>query len=98
MHKTNTPRRGLALACLLLSLTACASKPQTVRTETVTVERPVIVAVPARLTEVPAEPKVPAGELLNEDLADHVDALRAWGRGMARQLREIAGLPVESEK
>lgn len=51
-----------------------------------------IVAVPEELTDVPAEPVLPAGDLANEDIADHLDALRAWGRGLAAKLREIAGL------
>lgn len=82
------------LACLLLLLTSCASKPA-VRTETVTVERPVVVAVPAALTEPVPEPQLPAGELTNEDIVDHVDALRAALRQANRKLREIAGLPLD---
>lgn len=88
--------RGAALACLLASLTSCASKPPIVRTETVTVETPVIVGVPAELTRAPAEPQVPAGELTNDDLAGVIKALQAWGRGLVGQLREIAGLVPES--
>jgi hypothetical protein len=95
MNAIQTPRRGLVLACLLLSLTSCANKPQNVRTETVEVAVPVIVGVPDALTEVPAEPVLPAGELTNADVADHLDALRAWGRGLAGKLREIAGLDVD---
>lgn len=83
--------RGAVLLFLAWSLTSCATKPA-VRTETVTVERPVVVAVPAALTRVPAEPQLPAGEITNDDLADLIERLRAWGRGMAGQLREIGGL------
>lgn len=53
---------------------------------------PVITPVPAELTRVPPEPKLPAGEVTNEDLAELIEQLRAWGRGMAGQLREISGL------
>lgn len=53
---------------------------------------PVIVGVPPELTEVPAEPVLPAGELVNDDLVNDRDAWRAWGRGLAEQLRKIAGL------
>lgn len=91
-------QRGGALACLLALLTSCASKP-VVRTETVEVKVPVIVGVPAKLTRVPSEPRLPAGEVTNDGLAEYVDALRAWGRGLAGQLREIAGLaPAPAEK
>lgn len=76
---------------LIVSLTSCAGKA-IVRTETVTVEKPVIVGVPAELTRTAAEPVLPAGPLDNADLADHVDALRAWGRDMASRLSKISGL------
>lgn len=87
--------RGAALACLLASLTSCAGKT-VVRTETVEVKVPVTVPVEARLTKVPPEPKVPAGTLINDDLVEAIKALQAWGRGLAKQLGEIAGLvPAE---
>ena len=86
---------GAVLLCLALSLSSCATD-QAVRTETITVEKPVIVAVPAALTRVPPEPTLPAGEITNDDLADLIERLRAWGRGMAGQLRKIGGLaPAE---
>lgn len=48
--KTNRVRlSGVASACLFLLLAGCVSKP-IVRTETVTVETPVVVALDARLT------------------------------------------------
>jgi hypothetical protein len=84
--------RGAALACLLASLTSCASEAPIVRTQTVTVEKPVIVAVDPKLTTVTPEPALPARELTNDDLAAAIKALQAWGRGLAGQLREIAGL------
>jgi hypothetical protein len=56
----------------------------------------VTVPVEKRLTDVPAEPKVPAGTLTNDDLVEAIKALQAWGRGLAKQLGEIAGLvPAE---
>lgn len=85
------PRRGAALACLTLLLASCASSP-IVRTETVTVEKPVIVGVPAELTRVAPEPVLPPGPLTNDDIVDDRDAWRAWGRGLAEQLRKISGL------
>ena len=87
-------RRGAALACLLVSLTSCANKP-IVRTETVEVKMPVIVEVPRELTRTAPEPQLPA-DATNDDLADYVDALKAWGRGMVKQLQEIAGLAPEA--
>lgn len=82
--------------CLLLSLTACAPKA-IVRTETVEVATPVIVRVPPALTRVEPEPDLPPGPVDNNDVADLVDALRAWGRDMAARLGKIAGLaPAEA--
>ncbi len=83
--------RGAALACLLASQTSCAGKT-VVRTETVEAKVPVIVSVDERLTKAAAEPKVPAGQLTNDDLVETIKALQAWGRGMVKQLVEIAGL------
>lgn len=83
--------RGAVLACLLASLASCANKP-IVRTETVEVKVPVVVGVPATLTAVRPEPTLPAGEVTNDDMVQLIDALKAWGRGMVGQLREIAGL------
>lgn len=82
---------GAALASLTPSLIGCATKP-IIRTETVTVERPVITPVPAELTRVDPEPTLPAGDVTNEDLVDLIEQLKAWGRGMAGQLRAIADL------
>ncbi len=87
---------GAALACLLVSLSSCASKP-VVRTETVEVKVPVLVALDKKLTAVPVEPQLPAGELENDDLAVLIDELRAWGRGLAGKLRKIEGLQPKGE-
>lgn len=94
--KIKTLPHGLASLCLVALLTSCASK-STVRTETVEVAVPVIVAVPSELTDVPAEPVLPAGVLVNDDLANDRDAWRAWGRELAKKLREIATLGVGDE-
>lgn len=82
---------GAALACLLGSSQGCATKP-VVRTETVEVKVPVLVRVPAELTRVDAEPRLPAGEITNDALADFVEQLRAWGRGLAGKLRKVEAL------
>ena len=66
--------RGLLLACLTLSLAACASKP--VKPETVEVRVPVYVRLPAELTEPVTEPALKTGPITNADLADWADALR----------------------
>ena len=78
--------------CLLLPLTSCGKA--ILRTETVDVEKPVIVPVPPTLTHVDPEPALPPGELTNDDLADMIDRLRAWGRGLAGKLRQIQSLPA----
>lgn len=86
-------RCGAALVFLMPWLTSCASSGKPiVRTETVEVAVPVIVAVPRELTSVPPEPVLPAGPLVNEDLANDRDAWQSWGRGLACQLWRIAGL------
>lgn len=82
--------RGLAPAFLLLSLTACGTKPA-VRTQLVEVQVPVYVPVPDELTEPEPEPVLPA-DPTNADLADYADALRAWGRAAYGKLRRIRGL------
>ncbi len=89
--KIKTLPHGLASLCLVALLTSCANKPENVRTETVEVEVPVNVPVPAELTrEVPA-PVLPE-RATNGDLADYTDALRASLKAANAKLREIAGL------
>lgn len=92
MRLTNPLLRGAALSCLLLSLGACASNEPLIRTETVEVKVPVLVRLDPKLTAVPPEPDLPAGAATNDDLSNLVDALRAWGRGLAGKLREIEKL------
>lgn len=55
------------------------------------------VALPSELMRVPAEPVLTAGEITNDDAADYIDAVKVWGRGLAAQLREIAGLQPKTE-
>lgn len=91
---TPTPRllHGGALLCLVLSLTACKTCEPIVRTETIEVKVPTYVALRADLMRVEPEPVKPSGTITNADLVDDRDAWRAWGRGLAEQLRKIAEL------
>lgn len=41
---------------------------------------PVIVSVPEQLVAQEDEPRLPAGEVTGEDLADFAERLKAWGR------------------
>lgn len=91
MRLIHLQRRGAALLCLTLSLTACAGK-ELVRTETVEVKVPVLVALDPALTTVEPEPDLPAGAVTNDDVGNLIDALRAWGRGLAGKLTQIADL------
>lgn len=91
MKKIHLLLLGGALAFHALSLTACANKP-IVKTETVEVERPVIVDVPAELTRQEPEPRLPDGELTNDDLADMIERLRAWGRLGWCRVEQVANL------
>lgn len=69
MHKTHPLLCGLASASLLLLLTACA--PQTiVKPERVEVRVPVYVPINPALTRPVAIPMLPAGDVINDDLAD----------------------------
>lgn len=59
---------------------------------------PVVQRIDPALTRVPAEPAPPARHCMeagkptvcNGDLVDNFDAWRAWGRGLAARLRNIA--------
>lgn len=75
----------------MVSCAGCVTKPL-VRTETVTVEKPVIVAVPAELTRGVAEPKLSTGVVTNSQLADWIDAWRAALRLANCKLEKIAGI------
>lgn len=86
------------LACLLLSQIACSARPVAVRTETVEVEVPVVVKVDPGLTRVDPEPADPGRHcsvngrptVCNGDLVEWAEAVRAWGRGLAARLWNIA--------
>jgi hypothetical protein len=82
--------RGLLLACLTLSLAACASKP--VKPEAVEVRVPVYVRLPPEMTAQVPEPMLKDGPVTNEDLADWGDALKAALKTANGQLRKIEGL------
>lgn len=62
---------------------------------------PTPVALDARLTTTVPEPASPGlhcvdskmqPTVCNEDTVSYLEAVRAWGRGMYNQLREISGL------
>lgn len=71
-------------------MTACASDPA-VRTETVEVKVPVVVSVPDALVEQEPEPQLPA-EVVNEDLAELIEQLKAWGRQGWCRIERIGNL------
>lgn len=63
------------------------------------------VALRPGLTATTPEPDAPerrcrdlrgAPTVCHRDELNYLDALRAWGRGMAKQLREIAGLQPQA--
>lgn len=85
---TQTLKRGHALACLLLLLTACASNP-IIETRTVEVAVPIHVPLPAELLAPVAAQDLPAGEITNEDLADLIERLRATVDALNHRLRLI---------
>lgn len=87
MTAINPPPSGRALLFLLLSLTGCASKPL-VRTETVTVERPVAVALDRRLTAPVAEPLLPA-KITNDTLAGYAESAKCRLLAANCQLEKI---------
>ncbi|MDQ8050708.1 hypothetical protein [Luteibacter sp.] len=84
--------RGAALLSLPLLCVACKTCEPVVRTETVEVKVPVLVRLDPKLTARPAEPRLKAGPVTNDDLANLIDELRAWGRGLAGKLAKIEGL------
>lgn len=92
------------MACLLMSLMACGR--ELVRTETVEVEVPAVQPLDPVLTTVAAEPAPPPrhcrdasgrATVCNRHLVDAYEAVRAWGRGLADQVRKIAGLQPPKE-
>ena len=82
---------GLLVACLLLSLTACGTDP-IVQTRTVTVNVPVVVAVPEAYTAPVAVPQLHPDPVTNADLAAYVLALKQAIADANAKLERIAGL------
>lgn len=97
MTVTNPLARGLLLASLTLSLTACVDK-RAVKPEAVPVRVPVYVALPAELTEPVTEPGLREGPVTNADLADWADALREALRHANGKLRRIEALQPPRER
>ena len=91
MNVMNPLQRGLVLASLTLSLTACAGK-NPVKPEAVEVRVPVYVRLPAELTEPVSEPALPTGPVTNADLADWADALREALRHANGKLARVRAL------
>lgn len=90
--------RGLLLASLTLSLTACVDK-RAVKPEAVEVRVPVYVRLPAELTEPVTEPELKPGPVTNADLADWADALREALRHANGKLARVRALqPKEGEQ
>ena len=87
MTAIKRPLSGAAPLFLLLSLTACAGKPL-VRTETVYVDRPVSVAVDARLTAGVPEAVLPA-RAKNDDLAGFGESMKCRLIAANYQLEKI---------
>lgn len=87
------PKHGPALLFLLLLLSACAAtppRPQLVSTETIEVATPTPVSVEAAMTTPPPMPELPAGELSNEDLVEHIEDLRSYACGLVAMLGKVA--------
>ena len=98
--------RTWTLVCLASLLVACGPKPAIVK-ETQFVDRVVEtqVALDPRLTTTRKEPAPPPAKCVvsgfkvpcGRDVANYIDELRTWGRGMHKQLAEIAGLQPKKE-
>lgn len=90
MNVINPLARGLLLASLTLSLTACAGKA--VKPEAVEVRVPVYVRLEPEMTSQVPEPLLKSGPVTNEDLADWGDALKAALKQANGKLRRIEAL------
>jgi hypothetical protein len=96
---------GATLLCLLLLPTSC-SLQRPIKTQTVTVEVPVVQGLDPKLTAQVPEPANPPRlcrdgirpTVCNKALVDYLDALRAWGRGAYQKLSKIAGLQPSPPK
>ena len=93
---------GLLLLCLVGSLIGCSGRVEVVR-ETVEVAVPVRVPLPAELLVIDPEPEPPElacldrgrPTLCNEDLAEWLEQLRAWGEAGWSRVRKVAELQPE---
>lgn len=98
MTVMNPLARGLLLASLTLSLTACAGK-RAVKPEIVEVRVPVYVRLEPEMTAQVPEPLLKSGPVTNEDLADWGDALKAALKQANGKLRRIEALqPPKGEQ
>lgn len=85
-----------AYAAVFIAVGGCASNPPVVRTQTVEVATPVIVAVPEAYTQPVPMPVLKSGQIVNQDIAEYVLALKQAIRDANERLRSIAGLkPVQ---
>lgn len=84
---------GQALVCLLALQASCAEQP-IVRTHEVVEKQPVIVAVPAQLTQPVAVPQL-ADKPTNADVAHYVLILRQALADANAKLKAIAGIDVK---
>ena len=96
--------RILMLVCLASLLSSCGpvkTPPPDVRTEVVEVKQASYVALSPGLLRTVPEPDAPQRRcrdtraqptVCHRDELNYIDALRAWGRGLVKQVKEIAGL------
>lgn len=93
---------GLLLLCLAVSLTGCSGRSEVIR-ETVEKRVPVYVAMPEEVTADVPEPAAPElrcmdrgrATLCNDDLAEWIEQLRAWGNGLRGQLAKVRDLQAK---
>ena len=93
---------GLLLLCLGVLLTGCSGRSEVIR-ETVEKRVPVYVAMPDEVTADVPEPTAPdlrcidrgRATLCNDDLAEWIEQLHAWGNGLRGQLAKVRGLQGE---
>jgi len=90
MKLTNLLRHGAASVFLLVWPTGCASNPPT-KTRVEYVDRPIATAVPARLTEAPAEMVLP-DNATNDDLLGYAEGEKCRHILAACQLERIEAL------
>jgi hypothetical protein len=81
-----------AALCAAVAAGCATSQPARPLIESRTVEVPVSVPVPVSptLTAAPPAPTLPEGRLTNEDLAQHIQALRSHACHLRAKLADIA--------